>query len=523
MPNTKPSGVQVPPMPGAAPVADDSKQDDGTPEITVATLQQATITAPATEPERSARLRDIAAAAGTLGPIECEAVLTFMKNVTNLSIGALRREAAKSARRGDDHLAHARDTVKKRGAENLLYTQSHFWLWDGAVWRRRDDIAVSQEVIGVVEATGEKVTNALVESVTGLVRKEVFQPDHRFNLGEPDTINLANCELELTGGQWHVRPHRRELYRTTILPVAHDPAAQAPRFVQFLYEVFAGDDDRDDKIRAVLEMMGYTCVAHARHERFVLLIGNGANGKSVLLQVIERLVGHANCAAVKPSEFNSRFQRAHLHMKLANIITELPEGKVIADDELKAIVSGEISTVEIKQRDPFDMRAFCTCWFGTNFMPHTRDFSDGLYRRALILPFNRKFADHEQDKNLSDKLAAELPGILNLALTYYAAATQHGFTMPASSVAAREEWRREADQVRCWIAERCDKDAEAGTDLSSLFTDFDTWAITSKVRNRVGKISFGKRLRGAGYDTKHSDGTKVQGLKLKPWPVSSPR
>ncbi len=459
---------------------------------------------------------EIAAAAGTLSPIECDSVLSYMKNLTGLSIVALRSEAAKSARRGDDHLAHARTTIKAIGADNLLFAESHFWRWDGTVWRRRVDMDVSREVIATLSASQEKITNPLVESVTGLIRKEAFRPDHHFNIGSPDVVNTLSGELELTATGWAIQPHRREHYRTTLIPVRYDPAAQAPRFVQFLYDVFRDDPDRDAKIVCVLELLGYSLMAHAKHEKFVLLIGNGANGKSVLLRVVEALVGRENVAAVKPSQFDNKWQRAHLHMKLANIVSELPEGKMIADDELKAIVSGEISTVEMKNRDPFDMRAFSTCWFGTNHMPHTRDFSDGLYRRAVILPFNRQFAEHEQDEHLADKLIAELPGVLNLALHYYAGALRNGFTLPPSSVTAREEWRREADQVRSFVAERCEAEPTAEIALAELFLNFEIWARASGVRNIVGKVAFGKRLRGQGYRTSHSDGTKVMGVKFKP-------
>ena len=105
-----------------------------------------------------------------------------------------------------------------------------------------------------------------------------------------------------------------------------------------------------------------------------ILIGAGANGKSVLLSVLYALAGPENVAGVQPSSFDNRFQRAHLHQKLVNIATGLKQGEVIADAELKAITSGEPATVEHEHKDPFVMRPFAACWFGTNHMPHTRDF-----------------------------------------------------------------------------------------------------------------------------------------------------
>lgn len=123
----------------------------------------------------------------------------------------------------------------------------------------------------------------------------------------------------------------------------------------------------------MLELVAYTLLPHARHEKFVILIGNGANGKSVLA-ILQALCGIENVAAVQPSNFDRAFQRAHLDQKLANIITEIAQGEIIADAELKGITSGEPSTVEHKYGDPFVMYPFATCWFGTNHLPRTKRF-----------------------------------------------------------------------------------------------------------------------------------------------------
>jgi phage/plasmid-associated DNA primase len=131
----------------------------------------------------------------------------------------------------------------------------------------------------------------------------------------------------------------------------------------------------------------------------------------VLLSVLAALLGQHNVAAVQPSQFDNRFQRAHLHGKLANIVTEIAEGAELADAALKAIVSGELTTAEHKHKPPFDFQPFATCWFGTNHMPHSRDFSDALFRRAIVLTFNRKFYGTDRDEGLKEKLFAELPGI----------------------------------------------------------------------------------------------------------------
>ncbi|MCB9973989.1 MAG: hypothetical protein H6854_05490 [Rhodospirillales bacterium] len=134
--------------------------------------------------------------------------------------------------------------------------------------------------------------------------------------------------------------------------------------------------------------MGYSLMCHADYEKFIILIGSGANGKSVFLSVLEALIGKENTAAVQPSKLADKFQRVFLHLKLINLVTEIAEGDLIADAELKAITSGEVTTVENKFERAFNFKPYCTCWFGTNHMPHTRDFSEALFRRALVIPFD---------------------------------------------------------------------------------------------------------------------------------------
>jgi putative DNA primase/helicase len=289
-------------------------------------------------------------------------------------------------------------------------------------------------------------------------------------------------------------------------------------FRTFLGQVFRDDPDRDDKTKAVLELIGYTLMSHARHEKFVMLIGPGANGKSVLLAVLEGLLGSENVAGVQPSNFDNRFQRAHLHEKLANVVTELKQGEVIADAELKAITSGEPATVEHKHKNPFVMRPFSTCWFGTNHMPHTRDFSEALFRRATILQFNRTFTKDEQDPLLKEKLLKELPGILNLALEAYAGALENGFTEPASCEAAKKEWRLEADQVALFIDEVGGRSPNFETTIGEVFGAYRNWAENNGIAQKVSKKGLRDRLTRLGYGERRTGHARyVTGLKLDRW------
>ena len=378
-----------------------------------------------------------------------------------------------------------------------------------------------QIVQAVLRNKVDNITSSLVRSVTEVLKTEVYKSCHSFNVGNPESVNCINGEIELDEGRWALRPHRKELYRTTQIPISYIQQAEARKFLNFLNEIFSKDEDKKEKIEALLQLIGYTLMSHAHHEKFIILVGAGANGKSVLLSVIQSLCGDDNVAAVQPRDFDRSFQRAHLHNKHANIITEIPQGSIIADAELKAITSGEPSTVEHKYGNPFVMQPFCTCWFGTNHMPQSKDYSEALFRRATIITFNRVFSTKEQNPNLREELKEELPGILVLALEAYAKALQNGFTEPTSSSCAKDEWRLEVDQVAQFVNELCEKDPKAEVDIDKIYSRYEHWANSEGITRQLGKKGLRQRLAKLGFGNRRSSVNRyVTGIafKDKGWP-----
>ncbi len=417
------------------------------------------------------------------------------------------------------HLQAARETIRSFGADNLLYVQAWFWQWDAAgIWRKlAEKERVKQHIHWVAES--KELTDSIVNSIYGLCKTEAFRPDIQFDQNGENVINCLSGELILEDGHWQLTPHEREHYRITQIPVAYEPEARAPRFEQFLEEVFVGDHDAPDKCRLVCELLGYSLLATSRFERFVILIGKGANGKSVLLRVVKALVGDGNCAAVQPAEFDNRFQRAHLHGKLANIVSEVEQGAIIPDAALKAIVSGESMTAEHKFCDPFDFSPYATCWFGTNHMPGTRDFSDALFRRAVTIEFNRQFAEHERDVQLASKLLNELPGILNLALKAIAGVIERGaFTRSESCESTKAQWRNENDQAAQFVEECCTPIVGHWTVSAVIYRRYGEWTKEAGIQRPLNRKNFSTRLAALGYPNGKGTGgeRRIFGLMLGP-------
>jgi len=389
---------------------------------------------------------------------------------------------------GKDHIAIARAVRLSIGADEVLFHAHGFWRWrDRGVWSKVEDREIQIAIHAQLERGGvAKFGRSTVDSVMDLLRTECYRPEHEFNACT-DVINTLSGTITWSEDlkAWSQRPHRREDHLTVQIPVAYDPGARCPKFLDFLQQIFAGDKDAADKALVTMEMIGYSILTSCRFEKFILLIGGGANGKTVLLKVVETLVGSSMVCAVQPSQLDNKFQRAHLAGKLVNIVTEIAEGAEIADAQLKAIVSGELTTAEHKHRPPFDFHPFATCWFATNHLPHSRDFSEAMFRRAIVIQFHHRFDGANCDPNLIDKLKTELPGILSLALGAIRGVILRGsFTEVSSSTAAKREWQLQCDQAAQYFEERLQKAPASKVGSTALYQDYRDWATEQGV-NRV--------------------------------------
>jgi putative DNA primase/helicase len=478
-----------------------------------------------------AELEAICRDAVPLSKMQWRKLSKLVKEKTKIPLCDLNSQRNGSAREGKDddldQLDLAKEIIVKIGGENIIGVPQDIYHWPGSgVWEIMEERTIKAHVHSFLPGKVDAVTRATVDAVTDLFKTEVFRQHHTFNVGPQSAVNCLNGEVVYNSDAWSVTPAVREHYRTTQIPVLFDRGATCPKFDQFLADIFNGDPDANDKQQAILEMMGYSLMAHCKHEKFLILVGGGANGKSVLLAVLEQLCGVKNVAGVQPSQFDRSFQRAHLDGKLVNIVTEVKQGEVIDDAALKGIVSGEPTTVEHKFKNPFEMRPFSTCWFGTNHMPHTRDFSDALFRRALVVPFNNVFKPElgNCNQDLKYELFKELPGILNSALAAYSTAIKHGdFTMPESCLKARDDWRIEADQVAQYVEDNCMKDKATRETSADLFADYVLWANRQGIALQMKQKGFAKRLEALGFTLARTKAARmVEGIRigrpaLGPW------
>ena len=133
-----------------------------------------------------------------------------------------------------------------------------------------------------------------------------------------DQVSVLNGLLSVTNRS--LSPHSSDFLSPVQLPVNFDPTARCPRWDQFISEVFPGDSEA-----IAWEIPAWLMTPDTSIQKAILLLGDGANGKSTHLRAVLAFIDRQNVAAVSLHRLeNDRFSVARLLGKLANICPDLP-------------------------------------------------------------------------------------------------------------------------------------------------------------------------------------------------------
>jgi P4 family phage/plasmid primase-like protien len=205
---------------------------------------------------------------------------------------------------------------------------------------------------------------------------------------------------------------------TMQLPVKYDPNTKCPKILKFVREILPGD------IRVVLQLIGYCLLRNNKYEKAFIFFGQGSNGKSTLIHLIEHFLGftdlHRNVSHVSLQYLATiRFMPAELYGKLANVYADLGNKKISSEHwgKIKGIISGDGITAERKGQHPFDFKPYAKLIYSCNEIPELPDNTFATWRRLILIEFGNVFEENK-DTNLINKLIAEeeMSGLLNLAL-----------------------------------------------------------------------------------------------------------
>lgn len=413
-----------------------------------------------------------------------------------------------------EQFLHKRKLVLLDGTRHLRFWRrdAYCYVPETGAWKKWDRGDFRSEVIKFLQADTKmrkrakaNFANDVIENIEALtiIPSNTLVPGFlNDDAGKDQFILMRNGILKLAdflaGKDVVLLPHTPDFFSTAALPFSYDARAGATTWEKFLNQMMPSKAAEE----LLQEWFGYCLIFDTSYHKFMLLIGEGANGKSVICVVLRSLLGGENVSAVALEQFNPirTFPLAATYGKLANVMEEIGEMNKAEEGVLKNFVSGGQFTVERKHRDPFEFYPTARLTFASNVLPRFSDRSDGLWRRLLPIVLTKQVIDEsKQDKRLVSPefwlQSGELSGILNWALEGLRRLRKRGhFVLPLESKDALNRYKDEANPARLFLDETCLESPGARASSRELYVRYHQWMEDHGMKP-LGEIQFSREVK----------------------------
>lgn len=341
-------------------------------------------------------------------------------------------------------------------------------------------------------------------------------PAHELD-ANPMLFGVANGVVNLITGKLETNTSDRLITRYS--SVHYDRAAKCPTFIKFLKKIFKGDQE---KIAFIRRIAGYCLTGRTDEQVFFFFFGYGANGKSTLLRIIELLLGPGMAKQTPSETLMAKAQGgkqsndlARLHNVRVVIANEVEDGSLLAESLVKQMTGGDTVTARFLFKEFFEFLPIFKLIIAGNHKPIIKGTDNGIWRRTVMVDFPVSIPKHEQDPDLSRKLEAELPGILNWAIEGCLEWQKSGLAIPASVSDDIAEYREEMDWLGQWLLDCCIVGPTNEAKASNLYLSYKGWAESNGIYAATS-TTFGRRLAERGVTkARRSDGQWYKGLSIK--------
>ncbi|EOT0998318.1 DUF5906 domain-containing protein [Shigella flexneri] len=289
-------------------------------------------------------------------------------------------------------------------------------VWRGGVWCPVSTMELSREMVAIYSehrATfSKRVINNAVEAL-----KVIAEP-----MGEPsgDLLPFVNGALDLKTGEFS--PHTPENWITTHNGIEYTPPApgenirdNALNFHKWL-EHAAGKDQR--KMMRICAALYMIMANRYDWQMFIEATGDGGSGKSTFTHIASLLAGKQNTVSAEMTSLDDAGGRAQVVGSRLIVLADQPkytgEGTGI-----KKITGGDPAEINPKYEKRFTavIRAVV---LATNNNPMIfTERAGGVARRRVIFRFDNIVSEAEKDRELPEKIAAEIPVIIRRLLANF--------------------------------------------------------------------------------------------------------
>lgn len=328
--------------------------------------------------------------------------------------------------------------------------------------------------------------------------KEVEESNEKYICLENGILDIKNLKL---------KSHTKEIVTRNKIRYSYYEQKENKEIDTIMENLAVRDKD---VVRLLYEMIGYCLYRGMPFQKVFILVGNGANGKSTLLNMITKLLGEENVSHVDLREIaGNRFGKAELYGKLANIADDCSASYLDDTSVMKRITGESYTSIEFKNQNSFSAKINTKMILSYNTIPRMNDTTEGLTRRLVIIPLNAVFKKENPnyDPFISEKLKKKenLEYVLYKSVQAISKVLQNKeFTVPKQIMEATDEYVRENNPVATFLYELYEGEDISKIPCSELYTAFEVWKKENGFKGEMSITRFGKEMKKLGYERKQA-------------------
>lgn len=213
-----------------------------------------------------------------------------------------------------------------------------------------------------------------------------------------------------------------------------------------------------------------------------LLSEVGNNGKGTLLTLMRNLCGERAWTSIPVADFGKDFHLEPLIRTNAVLVDENDVGEYVDKAaNLKAVITNDVILINRKNKTPiaYQFRGFMVqC---VNDTPRFRDKSGSLYRRQLIIPFNKSFTGAERKYIKQDYM--HRTEVLEYVLHRVLSGNFYELSEPAAVKTALHRYKIENDPIRAFVEEFLDRMVWDLLPWRFLYALYRAWLVKDQPSN----------------------------------------
>lgn len=307
------------------------------------------------------------------------------------------------------------DVVKVYTSETspVVRSSGFFFTFNGQTYAEEMDLRVESWLEKKMIPPDPVRDRHCKEFVKKAKRAVVLSKTSEEELFERSLVGKLNCQngvLDIIQGI--LLPHSPQYGFQSMLPYDYLPDESSEFFLDWLGTVMG---HQTELMEAVLDVMAYILWPTYDDHIFTFLIGEGANGKSTLIHIMEAMIGKGAYSTISIQQLGSnRFAAANLDGKMANFSEESSGYRMNLEDMniLLNLSAGGETQAEKKGEQGYTFKNRAKLIFSANKTPQFANKGDALTRRMLALPFEHKFTI--PDSRVESRLIEEVPKIISL-------------------------------------------------------------------------------------------------------------